>query len=157
MPSAGISFVQKTLSGSFNVRNPHLKKLLEEKDQDNDDVWSSITTNKGSVQHLDFLSQHEKDVYKTAFEIDQRWLIDLAAQRTPYVCQSQSLNVFIPADVHKKDLHQIHFQAWKKGIKSMYYLRSMSIQRSDVVSNMQQNSDIKIDNDNNYEECLSCQ
>ena len=63
----------------------------------------------------------------------------------------------IPADVHKKDLHQIHFQAWKKGIKSMYYLRSMSIQRSDVVSNMQQNSDIKIDNDNNYEECLSCQ
>ena len=156
-PSAGNSFVQKTLSGSFNVRNPHLKKLLEEKDQDNDDVWSSITTNKGSVQHLDFLSQHEKDVYKTAFEIDQRWLIDLAAQRTPYVCQSQSLNVFIPADVHKKDLHQIHFQAWKKGIKSMYYLRSMSIQRSDVVSNMQQNSDIKIDNDNNYEECLSCQ
>ena len=84
-------------------------------------------------------------------------MIDLAAQRTPYVCQSQSLNVFIPADVHKKDLHQIHFQAWKKGIKSMYYLRSMSIQRSDVVSNMQQNSDIKIDNDNNYEECLSCQ
>ena len=156
-PSAGNSFVQKTLSGSFNVRNPHLKKLLKEKNQDNDDVWSSITTNKGSVQHLDFLSQHEKDVYKTAFEIDQRWLIDLAAQRTPYVCQSQSLNVFIPADVHKKDLHQIHFQAWKKGIKSMYYLRSMSIQRSDVVSNMQQNSDIKIDNDNNYEECLSCQ
>jgi len=156
-PSAGNSFVQKTLSGSFNVRNPYLKKLLEEKGKDNDEVWSSITTNKGSVQHLDFLNKHEKDVFKTAFEIDQRWLIDLAAQRTPYVCQSQSLNVFIPADVHKKDLHQIHYQAWKKGVKSMYYLRSMSIQRSDVVSKMQHSSNSSLDNDNDYEECLSCQ
>ena len=158
-PSAGNSFVQKTLSGSFNVRNPHLKKLLQEKNQDTDEVWSSITTNKGSVQHLDFLNQHEKDVFKSAFEIEQRWLIDLAAQRTPYICQSQSLNVFIAADVHKKDLHQIHFQAWKKGIKSMYYLRSMSIQRSDVVSNMGQSTNNISDqeNANDYEECLSCQ
>ena len=158
-PSAGNSFVQKTLSGSFNVRNPHLKQLLEEKNKDTDDIWSSITTNKGSVQHLDFLTQHEKDVFKSAFEIDQRWLIDLAAQRTPYICQSQSLNVFIAADVHKKDLHQIHFQAWKKGIKSMYYLRSMSIQRSDVVSNMGQSTNNISDqeNSNDYEECLSCQ
>jgi len=157
-PSAGNSFVQKTLSGSFNVRNPHLKKLLSEKNMDTDEIWSSITTNKGSVQHLDFLSDHEKDVFKSAFEVDQRWLIDLAAQRTPYICQSQSLNVFIPADVHKKDLHQIHFQAWKKGIKSMYYLRSMSIQRSDVVSNMgQSTNNISQENTNDYEECLSCQ
>ena len=157
-PSAGNSFVQKTLSGSFNVRNPHLKKLLSEKNMDTDEIWSSITTNKGSVQHLDFLSDHEKDVFKSAFEVDQRWLIDLAAQRTPYICQSQSLNVFIPADVHKKDLHQIHFQAWKKGIKSMYYLRSMSIQRSDVVSNMgQSTNNISQENSNDYEECLSCQ
>ena len=151
--------MQKTLSGSFNVRNPHLKQLLEEKNKDTDDIWSSITTNKGSVQHLGFLTQHEKDVFKSAFEIDQRWLIDLAAQRTPYICQSQSLNVFIAADVHKKDLHQIHFQAWKKGIKSMYYLRSMSIQRSDVVSNMGQSTNNISDqeNSNDYEECLSCQ
>ena len=158
-PSAGNSFVQKTLSGSFNVRNPHLKQLLEEKNKDTDDIWSSITTNKGSVQHLGFLTQHEKDVFKSAFEIDQRWLIDLAAQRTPYICQSQSLNVFIAADVHKQDLHQIHFQAWKKGIKSMYYLRSMSIQRSDVVSNMGQSTNNISDqeNSNDYEECLSCQ
>ena len=157
-PSAGNSFVQKTLSGSFNVRNLHLKKLLSEKNMDTDDIWNSITTYKGSVQHLDFLSDHEKDVFKSAFEVDQRWLIDLAAQRTPYICQSQSLNVFIPADVHKKDLHQIHFQAWKKGIKSMYYLRSMSIQRSDVVSNMgQSTNNISQENTNDYEECLSCQ
>ena len=156
-PSAGNSFVQKTLSGSFNVRNLHLKKLLEEKGKNNDEIWSSITTNKGSVQHLDFLSQHEKDVFKNAFEIDQRWLIDLAAQRTPYICQSQSLNVFLPADIHKKDLHQIHFQAWKKGVKSMYYCRSMSIQRSDVVANMEHSRDTEVDNNNDYEECLSCQ
>ena len=158
-PSAGNSFVQKTLSGSFNVRNRHLKKLLAEKNKDTDEIWSSITTNKGSVQHLDFLSKHEKDVFKSAFEIDQRWLIDLAAERTPYICQSQSLNVFIAADVHKKDLHQIHFQAWKKGIKSMYYLRSMSIQRADVVSNMGQSTNNISDqeNTNDYEECLSCQ
>ena len=94
-------------------------------------VWSSITINEGSVQHLDFLDQDEKDVFKTAFELDQRWLIELAADRTPFVCQSQSLNLFLPADVHKRDLHQIHFQAWKKGVKSLYYCRSKSIQRAE--------------------------
>jgi len=118
-PIAANSFTHKTLSGSFNVRSKALKRLLAEKGQDTDEVWSSITTGEGSIQHLDFLSQDEKDVFKTAFEIDQRWVIDLAADRAPEVCQSQSLNVFLPADVHKRDLHQIHFQAWKKGVKSL--------------------------------------
>ena len=158
-PLVANSFVQKTLSGTFNVRNPYLKTLLEKKEKNNEDTWSSIATNKGSVQHLDFLTDHEKDVFKTAFEIDQRWLVDLSAERTPYICQSQSLNIFLPADVHKKDLHQIHFQAWKKGVKSMYYLRSMSIQRSDVVAEMsnKDNSKSQESNNNDYEECLSCQ
>ena len=158
-PLVANSFVQKTLSGTFNVRNPYLKTLLEKKEKNNEDTWSSIATNKGSVQHLDFLTDHEKDVFKTAFEIDQRWLVDLSAERTPYICQSQSLNIFLPADVHKKDLHQIHFQSWKKGVKSMYYLRSMSIQRSDVVAEMsnKDNSKSQESNNNDYEECLSCQ
>ena len=158
-PLVANSFVQKTLSGTFNVRNPYLKTLLEKKEKNNEDTWSSIATNKGSVQHLDFLTDHEKDVFKTAFEIDQRWLVELSAERTPYICQSQSLNIFLPADVHKKDLHQIHFQAWKKGVKSMYYLRSMSIQRSDVVAEMsnKDNSKSQESNNNDYEECLSCQ
>ena len=158
-PLVANSFVQKTLSGTFNVRNPYLKTLLEKKEKNNEDTWSSIATYKGSVQHLDFLTDHEKDVFKTAFEIDQRWLVDLSAERTPYICQSQSLNIFLPADVHKKDLHQIHFQAWKKGVKSMYYLRSMSIQRSDVVAEMsnKDNSKSQESNNNDYEECLSCQ
>ena len=123
-PIAGNSYTHKTLSGSFNVRNKFLEDLLNKYEKNNADVWSSITTNQGSVQHLDFLTQEEKDVFKTAFELDQRWLIDLSADRTPYISQAQSLNVFIPADVHKRDLHQIHFQAWKKGLKSLYYCRS---------------------------------
>jgi len=133
-PIAANVFLQKTLSGSFKVRNRHLQKLLEDKGQDTDAVWSSITTNKGSVQHLDFLTQQEKDVYKTAFELDQRWIIEHAADRTPYICQSQSVNIFVPADVHKRDLHQMHFLAWKRGVKSLYYCRSLSIQRADAVS-----------------------
>ena len=134
-PNVANAFTHKTLSGSFSVRNKYLKALLAEKGQDTDDVWTSITVNEGSVAHLDFLSDDEKDIFKTAFEVDQRWLIDFAADRAPFVCQSQSLNVFLPADVHKKTLHEIHFQAWKKGVKSLYYCRSRSIQRADKVAN----------------------
>ena len=86
------------------------------------------------MQHLDFLTEQEKAVYKTAFELDQRWIIEHAADRAPFICQSQSVNVFLPANVHKRDLHQIHFMAWKRGVKSLYYCRSLSIQRADNVS-----------------------
>jgi ribonucleoside-diphosphate reductase alpha chain len=116
------------------VRNRHLQKLLALKGQDNDEVWSSITLTKGSVQHLDFLTAQEKAVFKTAFELDQRWIIELAADRAPFICQSQSVNVFLTANVHKRDLHQIHFMAWKKGVKSLYYCRSLSLARADNVS-----------------------
>jgi ribonucleoside-diphosphate reductase alpha chain len=133
-PIAANVFLQKTLSGSFSVRNRHLQKLLAEKGFDNDEVWSSITTTKGSVQHLDFLTDQEKAVYRTAFELDQRWIVEHAADRAPFICQSQSVNVFLPANVHKRDLHQIHFMAWKKGVKSLYYCRSLSIARADNVS-----------------------
>src|ERR1700710_2190099 len=133
-PIAANVFLQKTLSGSFSVRNRHLQKLLAEKGFDNDEVWSSITTTKGSVQHLSFLKEQEKAVYKTAFELDQRWIIEHAADRAPFICQSQSVNVFLPANVHKRDLHQIHFMAWKKGVKSLYYCRSLSLARADNVS-----------------------
>ena len=162
-PVAANSYTHKTLSGSFNVRNKYLKEILAKYEKDTDEVWSSITTNQGSISHLDFLSDLEKDVFKTAFEIDQRWLIDHSADRTPYVSQAQSLNVFLPADVHKKDLHQIHFQAWKKGLKSMYYCRSKSIQRAEVinqtVANAAKNQPAEASNGEaaNYEECLSCQ
>jgi ribonucleoside-diphosphate reductase alpha chain len=133
-PIAANVFLQKTLSGSFAVRNRYLQRLLAERGQDNDDVWSSITRTSGSVQHLEVLTEQEKAVFKTAFELDQRWVIEHAADRTPYVCQSQSVNVFLPANVHKRDLHQIHLLAWKRGLKSLYYCRSLSLQRADNVS-----------------------
>jgi ribonucleoside-diphosphate reductase alpha chain len=169
-PIAANVFLQKTLSGSFTVRNRHLHKLLIEKGRDTDEVWSSITLSKGSVQHLDFLTQQEKDVFKTAFELDQRWVVEHAADRTPYVCQSQSVNLFLPADIHKRDLHQIHMLAWKRGLKSLYYCRSLSIQRADTVSEMLNKTEVlekevalppvvhRPDEDGNkYDECLACQ
>ncbi|WP_420854593.1 ribonucleoside-diphosphate reductase subunit alpha [Sneathiella marina] len=173
-PAAANSYTHKTLSGSFNVRNPHLKALLAEKGHDNEDIWSSITVSEGSVQHLDFLDDHEKDVFKTAFELDQRWIIELAADRTPMIDQSQSVNIFLPADVHKRDLHQIHFQAWKQGVKSLYYCRSKSIQRAEVVATKEElpaeltelanslaiaakSSLVNVGETTDYEECLACQ
>ncbi|WP_184805507.1 ribonucleoside-diphosphate reductase subunit alpha [Nitrospirillum iridis] len=163
-PSAANAFNHKTLSGSFSVRNKYLEQTLATYGRNDEEIWSSITLNGGSVQHLDFLSDLERDVFKTAFELDQRWLIEHAADRTPFICQSQSLNIFLPADVHKRDLHQIHFQAWKKGVKSLYYLRSMSIQRAeaDIGAVVAKKVEAKADaaprvEVNNYEECLACQ
>lgn len=154
-PMAANSYLHKTLSGSFPVRNKYLEALLEKKGRNNEDTWSEITIHEGSVQHLDFLSADEKAVFKTAFEIDQRWIIDLAAERTPHVCQAQSLNLFLPADVHKKDLHMLHYLAWKKGVKSLYYCRSKSLQRAEKATSAPAESTPA--NNNNYEECLSCQ
>lgn len=165
-PYAANVFVQKTLTGSFTVRNKHLAEVLDGYGMDNEDVWSSIATNEGSVQHLDFLDEHAKDVFKTAPEIDQRWVIEHAADRQPYVCQAQSLNVFLPGNVHKRELHQTHFDAWKKGVKSLYYCRSTSIQRSDKVSHKVEDHQVlqmemslygKAGEKPEYEECLACQ
>jgi len=163
-PVAANSFTHKTLSGSYSVRNKYVQKVLEKHGRNDEETWSSITTNQGSVAHLDFLSSQEKDVFKTAFELDQKWIVELAAERTPYISQAQSINIFLPADIHKKDLHQIHFQAWKKGLKSLYYCRSKSIQRAenintgsstDILNNVYSKNEIV--NETSDEECLSCQ
>ena len=158
-PVAANSYTHKTLSGSYNVRNRYLKMVLEKYGKNNDETWSTITTNQGSVEHLNFLTKNEKDVFKTAFEIDQKWIVELGAERTPYVSQAQSINIFLPADVHKKELHQIHFQAWKRGLKSLYYCRSKSIQRAENVNNGLSTEVITKESkkDNDYEECSSCQ
>ena len=172
-PLPSNAYTHKTLSGSFPVRNPHLQALLTERDRNDEETWTSIVMHGGSVQHLDVLNDQEKAVFKTAFELDQRWVVDLAADRTPFICQSQSLNVFIPANVHKRDLHQIHFQAWKKGVKSLYYCRSMSIQRAEGATNAPAADEMLRSVEGaprlplaagnaspkatDYEECLSCQ
>jgi len=174
-PIAANVYNHKTLSGSFIVRNPYLKKVLAKHGRDDDDTWTTVTVNKGSVQHLDFLTEQEKATFKTAFELDQRWVVEHAADRTPYICQSQSVNIFLPANVHKRDLHQIHMTAWKKGVKSLYYCRSLSIQRADAISEKvapqaalgvaaPANDQAQLPlvaavpaSTNNYEECLACQ
>jgi ribonucleoside-diphosphate reductase alpha chain len=174
-PIAANVYNHKTLSGSFIVRNPFLKKVLAKHGRDDEDTWTTVTVNKGSVQHLDFLTEQEKATFKTAFELDQRWVVEHAADRTPYICQSQSVNIFLPADVHKRDLHQIHMTAWKKGVKSLYYCRSLSIQRADAISEKvapqaalgvaaPANDQAQLPlvaavpaATNNYEECLACQ
>ena len=134
--SAGIEpipanvYTHKTLSGSFTVKNRHLEALLEEKGLNTKGIWASILENEGSVQHLDDLDEHEKLVYRTAFEIDQLWVINHAADRAPHICQAQSLNIFLPANVDKWDLHMLHWSAWERGVKSLYYCRSKSVQRT---------------------------
>ena len=164
-PVAANSYTHKTLSGSFNVRNRYLLELLEKHGKNTEEIWSGITTNEGSVSHLDFLTDLEKDVFKTAFELDQKWIVELSADRTPFISQAQSINLFLAADVHKKELHKIHFDAWKKGLKSLYYCRSKSIQRAENV-NDEKSTDIlanvyrqkpTVAKDPEYEECLSCQ
>lgn len=164
--SAGIEpipanvYTHKTLSGSFTVKNPYLEKTLEEKGKNTPGVWSSILEHEGSVQHLDCLSQDEKDVFKTAFELDQRWVIEHAADRTPYICQSQSLNIFLPGDVNKWDLHMLHWTAWEKGVKSLYYCRSKSVQRAAYAGSKEKTGMEKAMADaapTDYDECLACQ
>ena len=162
--SAGIEpipaniYSHKTLSGTFAVKNPYLERLLDEKGQNTAAIWDSILANEGSVQHLDCLSQDEKDVYKTAFELDQRWIVELAADRTPDICQSQSVNLFIPGDVDKWDLHMLHWQAWERGMKSLYYLRSKSVQRaSHAGADTEQTYNLEVAEKTDYDECLACQ
>ena len=167
-PSAGIEpipaniYTHKTLSGSFAVKNPYLEQVLEAKGKNTESVWSSILKNEGSVQHLDCLSEDEKNVFKTAFEIDQRWIIELAADRTPLICQAQSLNIFIPGDVDKWDLHMLHWMAWERGVKSLYYCRSKSVQRAGFAGD-EGKAEGAIEaptmptEKTDYEECLACQ
>jgi ribonucleoside-diphosphate reductase alpha chain len=157
-------YTHKTLSGSFIVKNPYLQKLLASKSKDSTNVWNSILEKAGSVQHLDFLSPEEKAVFKTSFEIDQRWLLEFAGDRTPYIDQAQSLNLFIPADVDKWDLAMLHFQAWEKGIKSLYYLRSKSVQRAGFAGGVEADNtsdlpkiELTAGESTDYDECLACQ
>ncbi len=156
-------YTHKTLSGSFIVKNPYLEKILDKKSKNSTNIWNSILEKGGSVQHLDFLTTEEKAAFKTSFEIDQRWLLEFAADRAPYIDQAQSLNLFIPADVDKWDLMMLHFQAWEKGIKSLYYLRSKSVQRAGFAGGVEADNTADAAKyelsaeQTDYEECLACQ
>lgn len=161
--SAGIEpipanvYTHKTLSGSFTVKNQQLETLLDAKGLNTPEIWTSILEHEGSVQHLDCLDAQEKDVFKTAFELDQRWIIELAADRTPFICQSQSLNLFLPGDVSKWDLHMLHWTAWERGLKSLYYCRSKSVQRAAFAGSEKIEEGFKETGSTDYDECLACQ
>ncbi len=161
--SAGIEpipanvYTHKTLSGSFTVKNRQLEAVLERKGLNTPEIWNSILEHEGSVQHLDALDAHERSVFKTAFEIDQRWIIELAADRTPFICQSQSLNLFLPGDIDKWDLHMLHWMAWERGLKSLYYCRSKSVQRAAFAGSERTDGGRLEAVRTDYDECLACQ
>lgn len=150
-------YTHKTLSGSISVRNSHLERLLSARDADTPAVWQSIIEHEGSVQHLEMLTDDEKAVFRTAFEIDQRWIVDFAADRAPFICQGQSINLYLPGDIDKWDLHMLHWTAWERGLKSLYYCRSKSVQRAAFAGgNRERGGDIAPAR-TDYEECLACQ
>jgi len=150
-PYRANAYVQKTMSGSFLVKNKYLEKLLDKKGMNTDAVWQSIVAQRGSVLHLDELSDYEKDTFKTSIEINQQWVIEHAADRQQYVCQGQSVNVFVPADVNIKELHDIHMLAWKRKIKTLYYCRSEAIKRAELVSKKVERTIIP------EADCLACE
>jgi ribonucleoside-diphosphate reductase alpha chain len=160
-------YTHKTLSGSFSVRNPALARLLSQKGLNTEDTWQSILAHEGSVQHLEDLSDDEKSVFRTAFEIDQRWVVELGADRAPLICQGQSLNLYLRSDIHKWDLLMLHWTAWERGVKSLYYCRSKSVQRAGFAGVEADNTrawparplkdGLDAEDENKYDECLACQ
>jgi len=154
-PYRANAFVQKTKTGSSLLKNEYLENTLDDIGMNTDEVWKSIITNNGSVQHLEFLDDYTKDVFKTAVEIDQRWVVEFAADRQEFICQSQSLNLFFPADVSKQELHALHMMAWKRKVKTLYYLRSEAIKRADKVSDEALRQMIFDSIDDNA--CLACE
>ena len=151
-PYRANAYTQKTKSGSSLQKNEYLEDILRDIGMDTDDVWKSIVTNGGSVQHLEFLDDWTKDVFKTAVEINQSWVVEHASQRQPFICQSQSVNLFFPPDVNKGDLHNVHMLAWAKNLKTLYYLRSEAISRADNVTSQAKREIIFEQSD-----CLSCE
>jgi ribonucleoside-diphosphate reductase alpha chain len=152
-PYRANAFTQKTKSGTSLLKNEYLEHVLDELGMDTDEVWKDIMTHGGSVQHLDFLDTWTKDVFKTAVELDQRWVVEFAADRQQHICQSQSVNLFFPADVSKQELHNVHMLAWRRGMKTLYYARSEAYKRAEVVSDEKLRDFIFDDEDS----CLACE
>lgn len=153
------AFTSQGRAGTFLIKNKHLQAILEEHSTDKDwiaSVWKSVTDKDGSVQHLDFLTDHQKKVFKTASEINQQWVIEHAATRQPLVCQGQSVNMHVPPDIDKQAMSDLHMLAWKKGLKGLYYCRTTSKVKAKVSSdNTQPLNAVRVET--NFETCLSCE
>lgn len=150
-PIQSNAYIHRTRVGSHLIKNKYLEGVLETYGKNDDDTWQSIVSNDGSVQHLDFLTDVEKEVFKTAFELDQRWVVQHAADRQPYICQGQSVNLFFPAGTNKAYLNVVHLDAYKKGLKGLYYLRTKAERKSESVNTKVERVALK-----DFEECLSC-
>jgi ribonucleoside-diphosphate reductase alpha chain len=133
-PLKANAYTHRTRAGSFLVKNKYLTRLLDAKGENNESNWSSIITNKGSVQHLPFLTEGEKSIYKTAQELDQNWVVQHAGDRQPFICQGQSVNIFFPAGADKSYVNRVHIKAWSEGLKGLYYLRTEAKSRAENVS-----------------------
>ena len=150
-PMKSNAYTHRTRAGAHLVKNTHLERLLIEKGQNTDDVWQSIILTEGSVQHLEFLTDWEKDVFKTAFELDQGWVVDHAAHRQQFICQGQSVNLFFPAGADKAYVNAVHLRAWKSGLKGLYYLRTTAGVSADKISQKIVRDALK-----DSDECLAC-
>lgn len=133
-PHHAVAYVHRMRAGAYLVKNRYFEQLLESLGRNTPEVWNSVITNRGSVQHLDFLTDHQKAVYKTAIELDQRWIVDLAADRQQHICQGQSLNLFFPAKVDRTYFNAVHLRAWKSGCKGLYYCRREVGTQVEVIS-----------------------
>lgn len=156
-PIVANAFIHKTKAGSFIIKNKYLKRLLRQFGKDNDVIWTNIMQNRGSVQQLEFLTEQQKMVFKTAFELDQRWLLEFAADRAPLIDQAQSLNIFALPNINKTDLHLLHIMAWRLGIKSLYYFRSLELQKAENATLRVDLTERRIFNTESLDECLACQ
>jgi ribonucleoside-diphosphate reductase alpha chain len=152
------AFTSRTRAGSHLKKNTYLEEELIKVGKNTEEVWSSIITNGGSVQHLDFLDDHTKAVFKTAIEINQDWVVYLGGSRQKYLCQGQSLNVFFPAGASKAYLHKVHYNAWKYGCKGMYYLRTETSNRAEnVAQKVERDRLVEFSETQSQEECVACQ
>jgi ribonucleoside-diphosphate reductase alpha chain len=159
-PLKANAYTHRTRAGSFLVKNEYLSKILDKRGENNDATWTSIITNKGSVQHLPFLKEGEKAVFKTADELNQNWVIKHAADRQPYICQGQSVNLFFPSGASKSYVSKTHLKAWKSGLKGLYYLRTESTSRAENVSEKVERVALKSDNRSiiyGKDDCPYCQ
>ena len=150
-PIAGNAFLQKTLSGSFLVKNKYLEQFLETKGKNNAEVWKTVVADKGSVMNLDFMTPEEKAIFRTAYEMNMREIVEQAAARQKYIDQAQSLNLFFETPISGKYLHEVHMLAWKSGVKSLYYVRSAAPIQADSIAIQSEKRDVTT------EECAVCQ
>jgi len=157
-PFAAVAYVAQGRAGSFLIKNKYFEKVLEKYSKNTTEVWGSIIANDGSVQHLSFLSDLEKKVFKTAREINPQWIIELASIRQQHICQSQSINIFVKSNISSQEMSDLHMLAWKKGLKSLYYCRAEAAGKVEVGTGGEKPlNSISVTQKINFETCLSCE